>query len=154
MQCISFFHRIFQAASIPVWMMPYHIMSTAKTCGLIQLLPNAISFDGLKKSSCYGTSLSTYFQSYYGSAVDSKGTKCVTGTSAPVAGGATEGLQDVVLDATAAPKAPSSEQPLPSTGKSSAYDKAVNNFVESMAAYSIVTYLLAIKDRYENEQYS
>jgi phosphatidylinositol 4-kinase len=66
---------------------------------LIQLIPDAISLDAVKKQSTWPGSLRAYFQQVYG-----------------------------------APGTPS-------------FDAALENYVQSMAGYSIVTYLLAIKDR-------
>lgn len=97
MQFIVFYHRIFVDNNIDVFLRPYHILSTSKTTGIIQLIPDCISFDGLKKKAEYPGSLKSYFDVTFPEPADRA--------------------------------------------------FAVKEFVRSMAGYSIVTYLLAIKDR-------
>lgn len=99
MQLIMFCQQIFQAECLPVWLYTYRILSTSKATGLIQLIPNAISIDALKKQSSWPGTLRGYFEATYG-----------------------EGTP--------------------------AFKKAQMEYVKSVAAYSIVTYVLAIKDRY------
>lgn len=103
MQLIKFFENIFLASNVSVWLYTYRILSTSKSTGLIELIPDAISLDGLKKKHGYPGTLRKYFEVTYGYAI--------------------------------APEDPKS------------FQNAVYNFVASMAGYSIVTYLLAIKDR-------
>ena len=74
-------------------------MSTSKSTGLIQLIPDAFSLDSIKKKSSWPGSLRRYFEQVYGP----------------------EG--------------------------SSAFESAMSAYIASLAGYSIVTYLLAIKDR-------
>lgn len=95
MQLITFFQRAFKAANLPLWLHTYRIVSASKTTGLIELITDSISLDGLKKKSDYPGSLRLHFEKSY-----------------------KEGI-----------------------------NTAVDEYVKSMAAYSIVTYLLAIKDR-------
>jgi hypothetical protein len=96
MQLMTYYQRAFEEANIPVWMHSYKILSTSKTTGLIELIPNATSLDGLKKSQGYPGTLRAWY-----------------------------------------------EQAFPE-----ALDQALENYVASQAAYSIVAYLLAIKDRH------
>jgi hypothetical protein len=98
-QLISFFDRAFKRDNIDAKLYTYKIISTSKTTGLIQLIPDAISLDAVKKQSTWPGSLRAYFQQVYGP-----------------------------------PGTP-------------AFDAALENYIQSMAGYSIVTYLLAIKDR-------
>eukprot|EP01038_Epipyxis_sp_PR26KG_P015739 gene15739-21306_t len=104
MQLLTYYQNAFREANLPIWMHTYRILSTSKTTGLIELIPNAISLDGLKKSPEYPGSLRKYFEVTYG---------YQEGQSEPPA-----------------------------------FREAINAYVSSMAAYSIVTYLLGIKDRH------
>jgi hypothetical protein len=104
MQMISAFKRIFQSHEIPVRLHTYRILSTSRTTGLIELIKDSISFDGLKKKDGYPGSLRKYFEVAYGYSI-------------------------------AAEEPPS-------------FREAIMNYVRSMAGYSIVCYLLAIKDRH------
>jgi hypothetical protein len=100
MQMISFLKRVFAESKVNVWILTYKIVSTSKSTGLIQLIPNSISLDGLKKGEHWPGSLRAYFESTYGP-----------------------------------PDSP-------------AFKAALNSYVQSLAGYSVVTYVLAIKDRY------
>lgn len=100
MQMITFLKRVFAEARINVWVLTYKIVSTSKSTGLIQLIPNSISLDGLKKGEHWPGSLRAYFESTYGP-----------------------------------PDSP-------------ALKAALESYVQSLAGYSVVTYVLAIKDRY------
>lgn len=100
MQLISLLKHIFETSKVPVWLYTYCILSTSKTTGLIELIPDAISLDGLKKKNGYPKTLRKYFEVTYGS-------------------------ED-----------------------SPEFIEAMNNFVQSLAGYSVVSYLLAIKDRF------
>lgn len=102
MQMIAYLKRIFDEAKVKVWVLTYKIVSTSKSTGLIQLIPNSISLDGLKKGDHWPGSLRAYFESTYG-----------------------------------APDSP-------------AFNAAIENYVQSLAGYSVVTYVLAIKDRYRS----
>lgn len=95
MQLIGVYKRIFASSMLPLWLYTYRILSTSKTTGLIELITDCISLDGLKKKEDYPGSLRLHFENSF---------------------------------------------------KEKAAD-AVEEFVKSMAAYSIVTYVLAIKDR-------
>ena len=100
MQLIRYYQRAFKTANIAAWLYTYTIMNTSQSTGLIQLIPDATSLDGLKKSRAYPGSLRKYFEQTFGS--------------------------------------PSG----------AAFRAAMDNYVSSMAGYSIIAYLLAIKDRY------
>lgn len=100
MQLIKFFKKVFEWDNVPVYLYTYGILSASKTTGLIELIPNSSSLDGLKKSEGYPGSLRGYFEATFGAPTEEK------------------------------------------------FKTAVSNYVKSMAGYSIVTYLLAIKDRH------
>eukprot|EP01034_Spumella_vulgaris_P028358 gene28358-35197_t len=104
MQLITYYQNAFADAKLSAWLFTYKILSTSKSTGLIQLIPNAISLDGLKKKERYPGSLLEYFKLTYGGPEKS--------TTTP------------------------------------SYKAAVSAFLTSMAGYSVVTYLLAIKDRH------
>lgn len=104
MQLIIYYQIAFQAARVPVWLYTYRILSTSKTTGLIQLIPDAISLDGLKKRPDYPGSLRKHFEKSYGLNPDG------------------------------------SESP--------ALKAAIKEYLRALAGYSIVTYLLDIKDRH------
>jgi hypothetical protein len=99
MQMIAFLKRIFLESKVNVWVFTYKIVSTSKSTGLIQLIPNSISLDGLKKGEHWPGTLRAYFESTYG-----------------------------------APDSPS-------------FQAALDAYIQSLAGYSVVTYVLAIKDR-------
>ena len=91
---------MFKEANVDVLLYSYDILSTSKTTGLIQLIPDSISIDALKKEPSWPGTLRGHFEQSYG----------------PVG--------------------------------SPEFEVAMNNYVRSMAGYSILTYLLALKDRY------
>ena len=102
MQMIHYFESVFAKSNIPVWLKTYRILSTSKSTGLIEVLTDATSIDGLKKSDKYPTEggMRAYWEQVYG----------------------------------------------PSTSKS--FLAAQRNFIRSLAGYSLVSYLLGLKDRH------
>lgn len=102
MQMIHYFESVFVKSKIPIWLKTYRILSTSKSTGLIEVLTDATSIDGLKKSDKYPDTggMRAYFEQVYG----------------------------------------------PSTSKS--FLAAQRNFVRSLAGYSLVSYLLGLKDRH------
>lgn len=101
MQMIKIMKEIFHEENVPVWLHTYNILSTSKSRGLIELIPNSFSLDALKKKSNWPGTLNNFFIQYF----------C-----------AEESDIDI--------------------------NTARMNYVSSMAGYSIVCYLLAIKDRH------
>jgi phosphatidylinositol 4-kinase len=99
-QLMTYYQRAFAEANVPVWMHTYKILSTSKSTGLIELIPNSTSLDGLKKSEGYPGKMRLWFEQKFG------------------------GIH------------------------SNEFKTAIENYIASQAAYSIVTYLLAIKDRH------
>jgi len=97
MQLITYYQMAFKQDRVPVWLHTYKILSTSKTTGVIQLIPNANSIDGLKKEPKFPGSLRAYFEMTY--------------------------------------------------GKGPALKAAISEYIKSIAGYSIISYLLAIKDR-------
>jgi phosphatidylinositol 4-kinase len=104
MRLIEYYQRCFRFAKVPVFLHTYEIISISKTTGLIQLIPNAISLDELKKQENFAGSLRKHFEKIYG---------YIEGKPEPPA-----------------------------------FSNAINEYLKSLAAYSIVSYLLDIKDRH------
>ena len=102
MHMIHYFELLFRKSHLPIWLKTYQILSTSKRTGFIEVLNNATSIDGLKKSEKYPENggMRAYFEEVYG----------------------------------------------PPTSK--AFLAAQKNFVHSLAGYSLVSYLLGLKDRH------
>ena len=102
MQMIHYYKSVFVNAGLPLWLKTYRILSISKDTGLIEVLTDASSIDGLKKSDGFPKEggLRAYFEATYGD---------------------------------------------PST---KSFKAAQANFIHSLAAYSIVSYLLGLKDRH------
>jgi phosphatidylinositol 4-kinase A len=102
MQMIHYYKSVFVDAGLPLWLKTYRILSTSGSTGLIQVLVDATSIDGLKKSEGYPEEggLRKYFENVYGGP------------------------------------------------NSKSFKAAQRNFMTSLAAYSIVSYLLGLKDRH------
>lgn len=98
LQMIAAFRGIFNNVGLDVYVYPYRVTATAPGCGVIDVLPNAISRDMLGREAVNG--LYDYFVSKYGAE------------------------------------------------SSIRFQEARNNFVKSMAAYSVISYLLQFKDRH------
>lgn len=102
MQMIHFYKSVFASAKLPLWLKTYRILSTSKDAGLLEVIMDATSLDGLKKHPNYPKKggLRAYFEHTYG--------------------------------------APNTK----------AFKAAQKNFMQSLAAYSLVSYLLGLKDRH------
>jgi phosphatidylinositol 4-kinase A len=68
MQMIHYYKSVFASAKIPLWLRTYRILSTSSSTGLLELLTDATSIDGLKKSEGFPTEggLRKYFEMVYG----------------------------------------------------------------------------------------
>lgn len=68
MQMIHYYKSVFAKASLPIWLKTYRILSTSKDTGLIEVLTDSTSIDGLKKSDGFPPdgNLRTYFEKVYG----------------------------------------------------------------------------------------
>ncbi|KAL9121330.1 MAG: hypothetical protein Q9187_002118 [Circinaria calcarea] len=98
LQMIAAFRGIFNNVGLDVYVYPYRVTATAPGCGVIDVLPNAISRDMVGREAVNG--LYDYFVSKYGNE------------------------------------------------ESIRFQEARSNFVKSMAAYSVISYLLQFKDRH------
>lgn len=65
MQLISYFQHIFRAEGLRLWLHPYRILSTGASTGLLEVVRNAISLDGIKKTPGF-KNLRTHFLDIYG----------------------------------------------------------------------------------------
>lgn len=54
MQLIELCQEAFQVAGLELWVLPYRIVPTGRSTGIIELVKNSMSFDGLKKRPGYG----------------------------------------------------------------------------------------------------
>lgn len=103
MQMIHYYKSVFAKANIPVFLKTYRILSTSSSTGLIEVLVDSTSIDGLKKADGYPYEeggMRTYFERTYGG--------------------------------------PNSKP----------FKAAQRNFMQSLAGYSIISYLLGLKDRH------
>ena len=48
-QLVAMFKNIFQQARLPLWLRPYEVVVTSANSGLIEMVPNTVSIDSLKK---------------------------------------------------------------------------------------------------------
>ncbi|KPA82458.1 putative phosphatidylinositol 4-kinase [Leptomonas pyrrhocoris] len=99
LQLIYVFQSIWQEAGLTCSVRPYVALPTDSDCGLLEVVDDSSSIDGIKKALRVSSIYNFYLQAYDG--------------------------EDSML-----------------------YRKAQQNFVESMAGYSIVSYILQIKDRH------
>jgi phosphatidylinositol 4-kinase len=102
MQMIHYYKSVFAKANLPLWLKTYRILSTSSSTGLLEVLTDATSLDGLKKSEGYPKAggLRKYFEMVYGKP------------------------------------------------DSNSFKAAQTNFMQSLAGYAIVSYLLGLKDRH------
>jgi phosphatidylinositol 4-kinase len=93
-QLVSMFSKIFHEARLPLWLRPYEVVVTSGNSGLIEMIPNTVSIDSLKKD--FLAPLNEIFSQVFA-----------------------DHLEEAQL-----------------------------NFIESSAAYSVVCYLLQVRDRH------
>jgi len=103
MQLIELCREAFDEAGLELWVLPYRVLSTGRTTGIIEMVRNAMSFDALKKRPGFGK------------------------------GGLREHLQRMTQFA---------------ADPGEAFQSAQKNFVRSLAAYSLMSYLFLFKDRH------
>lgn len=133
LQLIEYFQKIFQYEHVDIFVKPYQILVAGPKSGLIEFLEGTISVDRIKK---------LYLRS---GASSGNGPNPVdpnippTTTSASSSGFSGSG-KVMSLSEYFALHFGESYSPL--------FHKAVNNFVRSLAGYSLITYLLQVKDRH------
>jgi hypothetical protein len=70
MQLISYFQHVFELEKLPLRLHPYRILSTGSSTGLIEVVRNAMSLDGIKKTPGF-KNLRSHFEHTYGGATSS-----------------------------------------------------------------------------------
>ncbi len=65
MQLISYFQEVFEIEGLELKLHPYRILSTGASTGLIEVVENAMSLDGIKKSDGF-KNLAHHFKHVYG----------------------------------------------------------------------------------------
>jgi phosphatidylinositol 4-kinase B len=95
-QLIVLFKKVFDDASLPLWLKPYEVIVTGSESGLIEFVNDTVSVDSVKKQFPAGSSLSFIFESVFSDQIQT----------------------------------------------------ARQNFIESLAAYCIVCYILQVRDRH------
>ncbi|KNZ56918.1 atypical/PI4K protein kinase [Puccinia sorghi] len=135
-QLINEFGRIWKEEECDVWVRYYRILVTGESTGLMETIVDAISIHSLKKSA-YSQISNHQARHLPHQAVSNASTS--TGSAATASGG-TGGLPnysifDHYVDTYGPP-----------TGEK--YKKAQRNFMRSLVAYSIISYILQLKDRH------
>jgi len=138
MQLLSFFQQIFHQEGLPLWLRPYRILSTGASTGLIEVIQNATSLDSIKKTPGF-RNLRTLFDQVYGERDESHGE-----------GGGGDGADASPLRRQAelnfihslGKQAHAAVVTMPTARVNPA------TVVFLSAAYSIVCYILAVKDRH------
>ncbi|GMF35449.1 unnamed protein product [Phytophthora lilii] len=69
MQLISYFQNIFELEKLPLRLHPYRILSTGSSTGLIEVVRNAMSLDGIKKTPGF-KNLRSHFEQMYDGAMN------------------------------------------------------------------------------------
>lgn len=65
-QLINEFHQIFKLEKVDCWVNTYEILATGNNAGIIEVVPNSISLDQLKRKAKGINSLRHFFEVYYG----------------------------------------------------------------------------------------
>ena len=97
-QLINEFLQIFKFEKVKCWLQPYEIIATGTNVGIVEVVPNSISIDQMKRKN--KSTLNEFYQTHFG----------------PVG--------------------------------SQQYKRAMKNYIQSLAGYSLVCYFLQIKDRH------
>eukprot|EP01034_Spumella_vulgaris_P021531 gene21532-27566_t len=121
MQLIAYMQRVFRDEQVDIFLRPYQIVSTGRQSGLIEYLEGTQSIDRIKKGSVQGSGV-----------VESG----PVGMSTTGGGSAVHTTLRDHFESTFGP------------AYSPVHNQAVQNFARSLAGYSLVTYLLQVKDRH------
>ena len=133
-------HQILLAGGCESWLRPYDIIALTEDAGLIEAIPDTVSLDALKKKDKHYTTLCDFYERFFG--VEGS----VPALSCPYLIHSLTRVLPPSLPHSLTHISPSLIFPCP-TG-TPAYRKARDNFVRSLAGYSIVCYLLNLKDRH------
>ncbi|MBA0804939.1 hypothetical protein Gohar_004491, partial [Gossypium harknessii] len=132
-QLISHFYDIFQEAGLPLWLRPYEVLVTSSYTALIETIPDTASLHSIKSRYPNLSSLREFFAAKYQE--NSPSFK----------------LAQLLRNLARQWQLPSSTCLLPDVLGSGLWKFSrylQRNFVESMAGYSLVCYLLQVKDRH------
>lgn len=66
MQLIKAFSEIFSAKRLPLWLRPYEIVAASSSTGFIEVVPDAVSIDAIKRRNPDCPTLTAYFLRTYG----------------------------------------------------------------------------------------
>jgi phosphatidylinositol 4-kinase B len=66
MQLISQMDQIFKIKKLNLWLKPYEILATGARCGLIEVVSDALSIDGIKRKLGQQSRLIDYFYKQFG----------------------------------------------------------------------------------------
>ncbi len=127
------------------YLKPYTIMCVGADAGLLECLRDAKSVDEVKKSTDGFTTLRDYFERAYG-----KPRPRIIGGQYPQQQQHQQhfGLHGNPMNPQAEPQPHHQPDPLEQLGGRITFEKAQDNFLRSLVGYSLVCYILQIKDRH------
>ena len=130
MQVIEYCRQVFLAEGLEILLKPYQIICTGSQTGLIEFLEDTISVDRMKKSY-----VPPPLEEYPFDPSSSPGGSGDFSASGTAVGSQTATLKDY-FESCFGPS------------YTFVHSQAINNFVSSLVGYSLVTYLLQVKDRH------
>ncbi|WIA13888.1 hypothetical protein OEZ85_002460 [Tetradesmus obliquus] len=137
LQLIRELGDIWAAAGLPLWVLPFEVLVTSAGTALIQLIPDSTSVHSIKQRSAAAAATAAAAAAAASAASDSAATASPAAGAAAAAAGSSSGGVSLSEHFFAKWRRGSPE-----------CLAAQRRFVESLAAYSLVTYLLQVKDRH------
>ncbi|WAR59272.1 hypothetical protein PtB15_10B614 [Puccinia triticina] len=138
-QLINEFGRIWAEEACDVWVRYYRILVTGESTGLMETIVDAVSIHSLKKSAYSKISLHRAKQPALNPSPGATGSSSAAAsnanTAAPTGGLPNYSIFDHYVDTYGPP-----------TGEK--YKQAQKNFMKSLVSYSIISYILQLKDRH------
>ena len=126
MQFINYFQSVFEKEEVDILLRPYRILASSSTSGLVEYLTDTSSIDYIKKSQVH----------QHGSPPPPQQLSAFRSRPAAQRNRPRTTCLREYFESTYGP------------AYSREYAEALNNFVRSLAGYSLVTYLLQVKDRH------